>query len=141
VSKAIADEAVEMAVAEALDSQQLTVFASAKEIADARKELDRAKAVKTDWLEKAELLTAEELETGLAPKRKAVELAQERYDELVAAAEESTDLPKDGTAFRKLDGAGQRRVANLLVEKVVVSPPLASRVPADRVNVVPRGGR
>jgi site-specific DNA recombinase len=141
VTKTIADEAVEMAVAEALDSQRLPVFASAKEIAGAREELDRAKAVKTDWLEKAELLTAEELETGLAPKRKAVEIAQERYDELVARAEESTDLPKDGTAFRKLDEAGQRRVAKLLIGKAVVSPPLAGRTPADRIDVVPRGGQ
>jgi site-specific DNA recombinase len=141
VTKTSADEAVEMAVAEALDSQRLAVFASAKEIADARKELDRAKAVKTDWLEKTEFLTAEELETGLAPKRKAVEIAQERYDELVAVAEESADLPKDGTAFRKLDEAGQRRVAKLLIEKAVVSPPLTGRTPADRIDVVPRGGQ
>jgi site-specific DNA recombinase len=140
VMKPVADEVVANAIAAALDSQRLDVFASAKELSDARKQLAEAKAARDAWLEMADVLSREELETALAPKRRAIETAQERYEELLAQSEESADLPRDGSAFLKLDEAGQRRVARVLIEKVVVSAPLAGGTPADRLAVRFRNG-
>jgi DNA invertase Pin-like site-specific DNA recombinase len=140
VMKPIADRVVLDTIVQALDAKRLDVFASAKDLQDARQALENAKAARAAWLEMADVLSREELETALAPKRKAIEAAQERYEDLLAQSEESADLPRDGSAFLKLDEVGQRRVARVLIDKVVVSPPLAGRAPEDRLDVIFTGG-
>jgi hypothetical protein len=76
------------------------------------------------------------LEAALAPRRAPVEAAQEACDRALAAAEDSVDLPRNGSAFLILDEQGQRRTARSLIERVVASPPVTGGAVEDRLAVV-----
>jgi DNA invertase Pin-like site-specific DNA recombinase len=136
ITKTIADKKVFEELVEACNQRELAVFTSGHEVKTAREALTEAEQAKAKVLAKVHLLTDAELEEALVPKREAVELAQRRYDEALAQAEETAELPRDGSAFSKLDEAGQRRVAKALVAKVEVLPPATGRAPADRLDVV-----
>jgi DNA invertase Pin-like site-specific DNA recombinase len=136
VSKQIADEKVMMKIVEAYDSEKFDFLSSGRELKDTREAIAQADTAIEKVLEKADVLTKQELENALAPKRAAREAAQRRYDEALAQHEVSEDLPESGSAFLKADEAGQRRTAKVLIEKVMVSPPAAGLAPADRLDVV-----
>jgi DNA invertase Pin-like site-specific DNA recombinase len=140
VMKPIADEIVFAALYQACESRRLRIFTSDNAIKDAHAARERAEVGIAKVLEKADVLTKQELEEALVPKRAALEAARNREDEALAQAEESADLPKSGSAFSKLEETAQRRVAKVLIEKVVVSPPLTGGAPADRFAVVFKDG-
>ena len=62
------------------------------------------------------------------------------YDEALAAAESTVDLPSDGAAFLALDEQGKRRVARSLIERIVVSPALPGGPIEDRFTFDWRNG-
>jgi hypothetical protein len=136
VIKHRADAFVRDTIVAALDGNDIDLFASSRQLDEAREKLAQAKAARDAWLEMADVLTKEELEVAIAPRRAAVEEAQEAYDAALAAAEDEVDLPRDGSAFLVLDEPGQRRVARLLIDRVVVSPPIAGGMVEDRFAVV-----
>jgi hypothetical protein len=136
VTKAIADEVVTTAIVEALNSKQVAFLSSGQELKDARHDLEEANEAKAKVLAKVDLLTDAELEEALVSKREAIELAQRRYDEALAQAEATEDLPETGSAFSKLDEIDQRRTARTLIDRVTVSPPVAGGTPEDRLDVV-----
>jgi site-specific DNA recombinase len=139
ITKTIADEVVTTAIVEALDKHSLVFQSSGQEVKDAREALAQAEDAKAKVLAKVDLLTDTELEEALGSKREAIEQATRRYDEALAQAEESADLPKDGSAFLKADEIDQRRTAKALIDRVVVSPPVGT--PEERLDIVfARGG-
>jgi DNA invertase Pin-like site-specific DNA recombinase len=141
ITKAIADEVVTAAIVKALDKHALVFQSSGQEVKDARAAITQIDTAIAKVLDKADVLTTQELEDALAPKRAAKEAALRRYDEALAQAEESADLPKDGSAFLKADEIDQRRTAKALIDRVVVSPPVAGGTPEDRLDVLFTRGR
>jgi hypothetical protein len=81
-------------------------------------------------------LGANDLKVALAARDVAIAKAETVYEELLAATEESAVLPRNGAAFMKLDETGKRRVAGSLIDRIIVSPPLAGGMPEDRLDVV-----
>jgi DNA invertase Pin-like site-specific DNA recombinase len=138
VMKPVVDELVLRTLAEALDQTSFDVYASDAQVTEAKAKLDAAKAAKAAWLEKADVvgLSADDLKVALAARDAAVATAEASYEELLAATEETADLPRDGAAFMKLDETSRRRVAASLIDRIVVSPPLAGGAPEDRLDVV-----
>jgi DNA invertase Pin-like site-specific DNA recombinase len=141
ITKAIADEVVTRAIVEALDKRAFVFQSSGQEVKDAREAITQADIAIAKVLEKADVLTAQELEAALAPKRAAKEAALRRYDEALGQAEAIEGMPESGSAFLEADEIDQRRTARALIEKVTVSPPVAGGTPKDRLDVVfARGG-
>jgi DNA invertase Pin-like site-specific DNA recombinase len=138
VMKGVADELVLHTLVEALDRGQLDFYASEAQLEEAKARLDEARAAKTAWLEKADVigLSAGDLEIALAARDAAIAGAETAYEELLAATEETAALPRDGAAFMRLDETGRRRVASSLIERIVVAPPLPAGTPEDRLDVV-----
>jgi DNA invertase Pin-like site-specific DNA recombinase len=136
VSKRAADAFVERTISEALDGQVLDVFASSRQLEDARAGLERARSELTAFLEMTDVLTKDEMEIAIRPRRAKVETAQVAYDEVLAAAESAVDLPKDSSAFLALDELGKRRVARSLIERIVVSPAVKGGTIEDRFRIV-----
>jgi DNA invertase Pin-like site-specific DNA recombinase len=141
ITKTIADEVVTTAIVEALDKRSLVFQSSGQEVKDARAAITEADIAIAKILEKADVLTKDELEAALTPRRAAKEAALRRYDEALEQAEASADLPKDGSAFLKADEIDQRRTAKALIDRVVVSPPLPGGTPEDRLDIVPARSR
>jgi hypothetical protein len=92
-----------------------------------RQRLERAIAQRDAYLEMADALDRAALLVVRRPREAAVAAAREAYDEIVARSEAVIALPREGSAFLALDEIGQRRVARSLIERVVVSPPVAGR--------------
>jgi DNA invertase Pin-like site-specific DNA recombinase len=136
VSKRAADAFVTSRIVEVLDGQSLNLFASTRQLDDARAALAQATAAKNAWLETADVLTKDELETALAPRQAAEKAAQDAYDAALAAAEDRVDLPHSGSAFLALDEQGQRRTARSLIDRIVVSPPVTGGTVEDRFSVL-----
>jgi DNA invertase Pin-like site-specific DNA recombinase len=136
ITKTVTDEVVTKAIVRALDKRALVIQSSGQEVKDARKAITQAEEAKAKVLAKVDLLTDAELEEALVPKREAIEQAQRRYDEALAQAEASDGLPEDGSAFLKADEIVQRRTAKVLIDRVVVAPPLPDGTPEDRLDVV-----
>jgi DNA invertase Pin-like site-specific DNA recombinase len=136
VSKGPADAFVLDVVVEALDSRTLDVFASTRELDDAKAALAAAQASKADVLAKADVLTKDELEAALLPKRAAEEAAQQAVEQALMRAEEAVELPKSGSAFLASSETAQRRTARSLIERIVVSPPVAGGTVEDRLREV-----
>jgi hypothetical protein len=82
------------------------------------------------------VLTKEELQAAITPRRAKVDAAQVAYDEALAAAEATVEIPRGGSAFLALDEQRQRRVARSLIDRVVVSPPVAGGTIEDRFHIV-----
>jgi DNA invertase Pin-like site-specific DNA recombinase len=141
ITKAIADKVVTTATVEALDKRALVFQSSGQEVKDARAAITQADTAIKKVLDKADVLTAQELEDALVPKRAAKEAAKRRYDEALDRAEKSSNLPEDGSAFLRSGEIAQRRTARALIDRVIVSPPVAGGTPEDRLDVVFTGGR
>jgi DNA invertase Pin-like site-specific DNA recombinase len=143
VMKTVADELVLRTLNEALEGARLDFYASETQLEEAKGKLEQAKTAKTAWLEKADVigLSAADLGVALAAKDAAIAEAETVYGELLAATEETAALPRDGAAFTKLDETGKRRVAASLIERIVVSPPVAAGSPEDRLEIVLRQRR
>jgi DNA invertase Pin-like site-specific DNA recombinase len=140
VSKQAADAFVERTIVEALDGQTFDVFASTRLVEEAKSQLEAAQAEHAAILAKAGILTDEELEVAIVPARAKGEAKRDAYDEAVAAAESAVDLPKDGAAFLALDELGKRRVAQSLIERIVVSPAVPGGTIEDRFRIVRANG-
>jgi DNA invertase Pin-like site-specific DNA recombinase len=125
VSKARADEYVEEAVRDALSSVgELGIVASARELEVARLAVERARAEKEAFVKNASILDADDFRAGYET-RKARELeAAQVYDDLAARAADAAEMPSSPAAFNALPLAQQRRVAQSLIERIAVSPPL-----------------
>lgn len=136
VSKLAADAFVTSTIVEALDGQSLNLSASTRQLDDTRAALAQATAAKNAWLETADVLTKDELETALAPRRAAEKAAQDAYDAALAAAEDRVVLPRSGSAFLALDEQRQRRTARSLIDRIVVSPPVTGGTVEDRFSVL-----
>src|SRR5262249_24358065 len=102
ISKDTDDAFVDATVAGALDSRTLDVFASSRELDEAKQLLDSAQEAKAAVLAKADVLSKDELEAALQPKRQAEEAARQAYDAALTRAEETVELPKTGSAYRAL---------------------------------------
>jgi hypothetical protein len=127
-------------IVDALKKRKLGLFASSRLVEEARQAREQAKAEKGAVLAKAGILTDEELELAIVPARAKEQAAQQAYDEALAAAEESVELPTTGAAFLALDEHGKRRTARSLIDQVVVSAPVAGGAVADRLSVEWRYG-
>jgi DNA invertase Pin-like site-specific DNA recombinase len=136
VSKAPADAFVAGTLVEALDSHTLDVFASTRELDEAKAALEAAQASKADVLAKADILTKDELEAALVPKRAAEEAAQQAVERALMAAEDAVELPKSSSAFLASSETAQRRTARSLIDSVVVAPPVTGGTVDDRFEVV-----
>jgi hypothetical protein len=131
VSKPAADEYVEGLVRGLIDGGSLGLVASARELEEARKAYEAARAERRAFVEKTAVLDAEDFDLGYAARKgREVEL-QHGYEELLARASEVDEMPTSAAAWDGLSFAGKRKVAGGLLDAVVVSPPLSRSPNAD----------
>lgn len=132
VSKDAADRFVIETLVDALDGRQgFDLVASARELEAARRDCEEAKAQKEAFVRLADALDEADFRAGYEERRSRESETQEAYDELLARVSEVDDLPKDGSAFRRLDAEAQRRVARSLIAGIVVSARRDRRTPVE----------
>jgi DNA invertase Pin-like site-specific DNA recombinase len=135
ISKRAADAFVLSEIEQALNSRGGELLASTRQLEEARQALEVAQGELAGWLEHAGILSAEELQIALRPRRAAVARAQEAYEKALAESGEAADLPESGSMFRSASEQDRRRTARSLIESIVVSPPIAGGKPEDRLAV------
>jgi hypothetical protein len=127
VTKDAADDFVEEAIVDLLErGSGVDLVASTRELEAARGDAERATAERKAFVKLASALDEDVFRAGYEERRQAEAERWHAYDELLARASDTRELPADGTAWRQLDLPARRRVARSLIDAVVVSPP-ASR--------------
>jgi DNA invertase Pin-like site-specific DNA recombinase len=126
VTKDAADDFVEETIEIALRHGQLAAVVSSRDRERQRARVAKAKAELEAFVVTAAALDATLFKTGIDARQVKLDDEQARYDELEARAEAAASVPTlDGWRELKArnDLEGQRRVARLLIDGIVVAPP------------------
>lgn len=125
VSKVAADEYVHDAVRDVLSRGTVHLVSSARELEQARRALDRARAEREAFVKVSSALDEADFTAGYAQRKEKETNAAHIYDELLARAADAEDLPTSAAAYDALDLTHQRRVAHSLIARIVVVAPLS----------------
>lgn len=143
ITKAVVDAWLDDWVARGVEGEQpFAIFASARELVDARAAVDRAQARRRQIVLTAAEWDPEDAKAAYDAAKAVEAAACERYDALVARADDAAVLPASADAWHALDLDHQRRVLRLLVDSVIVAPPRSRSkfaVITERLTLVERG--
>jgi hypothetical protein len=134
VSAPVADEFVHDAVRDVLTRRDVHLVSSARELEQARHALERARAERKAFVKFTSVLDEDDFRAGYAERQEQEAAAAHAYDELLAQASDAEDMPTSPDAYDALDLKHQRRVAQSLIEGIVVSPPLTRSVRDRRIE-------
>jgi len=136
VSKDRADAFVERELRAVLKHAKVGIVATSRDLENRRRAWEDAREETAAFVENVSARDPH-FARGKAKREADEQRAREAYELLAAQAEEAEQIPSP-SAFDDLDLDGQRHVARLLIDRVVVSPPLSrSRF----ANVEDRFGR
>jgi hypothetical protein len=130
VSKKRADAHVEEMVVDVLSRGKLDVIVSSQDVERLRQAWKDAQAELESFVVAASSLDAALFKLGLEARQDAVQSARDAFDEAVAQAESAAVLP-DVSGWAMLDLDGKRRVARVLISKIVVTPAISRGPNAD----------
>jgi Recombinase zinc beta ribbon domain len=124
VSKPRADAFVEELLLDMLERTDLDVVASSRDLERARRSRDAARAELEAYIVNAAALDARLFTTGLQARQAKVAEADAAYEDLAAHAEAAESIPS-ASAWQALNLDDRRRIARLLIDSIVVAPPLS----------------
>lgn len=143
VKRDAVDQALEAWVIEGIRSGAFDVLTSQRELSEARATVARAVAVRKQIVTTAADWDPEDATAAYAAAKKREGAAVAEYDRLLSEATEIDALPETVDAWHDLSLAAQRRVVQVLVARIIVTPPVSRSKFAnisDRLTIVPRNG-
>lgn len=116
------DDFVDRLMVQLLTGGKMAVFATAHEIEAARRDLE-ARVEQVRLHAELDIDDPADWKAGYTAKKTRERDARERYEALLAQADQAELLPTSAGAWRALTLAGQRRVVQSVLSRVVVHPP------------------